>query len=337
MYSVMDDTADCMCSSALALNCCQFAFFTPNNKSSPRCCSYYYNDWMSKLDANKKLRDVVMPGTHNSASSTISKWALFSAVARCQNLQVHEQLLRGARYLDIRINNDIHICHGMVKGGTFSDVLNEVNAFLHENENEFLIVEIKDEAPMTLSQKTRTLQLIQSTFGERMISYSDLQSWFQLTHVTMGDIRKRRKNVLVLISNSFCFDHVAEEFSCHLHSTLLKNKWHNSDETSDLLHSNLTHLRDLTRYDRDFLICNQFVLTPQPPCNTIDAFRLLFGLRSIQPISLVRNLYRNEEILQCSVRDRPGLHWNIVSLDFIDMCEQFVSFLISLNDEDRSR
>ena len=197
----------------------------------------------------------------------------------------------------------------MVKGGTFSDVLNEVDAFLHENVNEFVIVEIKDEVPMTLPQKTRILQLIQSTFGERMISYSDLQSWFKLTYVTMGDIRKRRKNVLALTSNSFCFDHVSEEFSCHLHSTLLKNKWHNSDETSHLLHSNLTHLRDLTRHDRDFLICNQFVLTPQPPSNTIDAFRLLFGLRSIQPISLVKKLYRNEEILQCSVRDR---------------CEQFV-------------
>eukprot|EP00985_Skeletonema_marinoi_P016129 scaffold8574_cov85-Skeletonema_marinoi.AAC.3 len=156
------NAADCLCS-ALALNCCQFAFLSQKKKSSPPryigSSSYptnNNNDWMSKLDANKKLRDVVIPGTHNSASSTISKWALFSGVAACQNLTVHQQLNEGARYLDVRIcghKDDIVISHGIVKGGKLSDVVDEVGAFLCDNPKEFVIVEIKDETPMTSSQK----------------------------------------------------------------------------------------------------------------------------------------------------------------------------------------
>ena len=343
------NAADCLCS-ALALNCCQFAFLSQKKKSSPPrsigSSSYptnNNNDWMSKLDANKKLRDVVIPGTHNSASSTISKWALFSGVAACQNLTVHQQLNEGARYLDVRIcghKDDIVISHGIVKGGKLSDVVDEVEAFLCDNPKEFVIVEIKDETPMTSSQKHQVLHLIQSTFGERMITYTDLQTWFQLKQVTMGDIRRRQKNVLILIHNSFCFHRqgieydmnmVANEFACFHNSTLLHDKWHNTTNSSDLMHRNLTHLRHLSRYDRDYMICNQLVLTPQPPRNLFDTVRLLFGLKSLQPISLAKQLYQKEDVLHCFVRDRPGLHWNIVSLDFIDCCPRFINFLIEIN------
>jgi hypothetical protein len=337
----MDEAADCLCS-ALALNCCQFALFT--HKSSPRCIgSSKNNDWMSKLDASKKLRDVVIPGTHNSASSTISKWSLFSGVAKCQNMTVYQQLNQGARYLDMRVcgrEDDIVTCHGIVKGVKLSDVVDEVKAFLCDNQNEFVIVEIKDESPMTSSQKHLILHLIRSTFGESMISYADLQTWFQLKHVTMNDIRRRQKNVLVLIHNSFCFARdgisydmhmLAKEFACHNNSSLLQNNWHNTANASDLLHRNLTHLRQLSRYDRDFLICNQLVLTPQRPRHMVDTMRHLFGVKSLRPISLAKQLYKEEDALHCFVRDRPGLHWNIVSLDFIDRCPQFINFLIAIN------
>ena len=336
------NAADCL-SSALALNCCQFAFLTQKKKSSCQCIGSNKNDWISKLDANKKLRDVVIPGTHNSASSTISKWSLFSGVAVCQNLTVYQQLNEGARYLDVRVcghNNDVVTCHGIVKGGKLADVVDEVKVFLRDNPKEFIIFEIKDEAPMTSSQKHQVLHLIQSTFGERMITYVDLQTWFQLKQVTIGDIRRRQKNVLILIHNSFCFHRegisynmnmVAKEFSCFHNSTLLHDKWHNTTNLGDLLDRNLTHLRHLSRYDRDHMICNQLVLTPQPPSNMLDTVCLLFGLKSLQPISLVKQLYQKEDVLHYFIRDRPGLHWNIVSLDFIDFCPQFINFLIEIN------
>ncbi len=298
---------------------------------------------MSKLNSNKKLRDVVIPGAHNSASSTISKWSLFSGVAVCQNLTVHEQLNAGVRYLDIRVcghKNDIVTCHGIVKGGKLAGIVEEVNAFLRDNPNEFVIVEIKNEAPMSSLEKHQVLHLIQSTFGERMITAADTQTWFQLKQVTMGEIRKRQKNVLALIHNSFSYHHdgksynmkmVEKEFSCFHNSTLLHDKWHNTTNPGELLDGNLTHLRRFSRYDRECIICSQFVLTPQPPSNLLDTISLLFGLKSLQPIKLVKQLYQEEDLLHSFIRDRPGLHWNIVSLDFIDLCPGFINFLIDIN------
>lgn len=339
------DAADYL-SSALALNCCQFAL------SSSQCIgssdATNNNDWMSKLDSNKKLRDVVIPGTHNSASSTISKWSLFSGVAACQNLTVRQQLNAGARYLDVRVcghKNDIFTCHGIVKGGKLAGIVEEIVTYLCDNPKEFVIVEIKNEAPMTSSQKHQVLHLIQSTFGERMITFADAQTWFQLKQVTMGEIRERLKNVLILIHNSFSFHRegisydtkmVEKEFSCFHNSTMLHDKWHNTTNPGELLNRNLTHLRRFSRYDRDHMICSQFVLTPQPPSNLLDTMRHLIGLKSLQPISLTKQLYQKEDMLQCFISDRPGLHWNIVSLDFIDVCPRFVNFLLEINNFSRS-
>ena len=331
------NVADCL-SSALALNCCQFAFLKQHKNSSSHIGANK-NDWMCKLNANKKLRDVVLPGTHNSASSTISKWSLFSGVAICQNLSIYQQLNAGARYLDVRVcshKNDIMTCHGIVKGGKLADVLDEVEVFLCDNPKEFIIFEIKDEAPMTSSQKHQVLHLVQSTFRERMITSDDMQTWFQLKHVTIGDIRRRQKNILILIQNSFCSHDkgmhlIAKEYSCFHNNTLMHDKWHNTTNSGDLLDRNLTHLRLFSRYDREHMICNQLVLTPQPPSNMLDAVCHLFGLKSLQPISLVKQLYQKEEVLHCFISDRPDLHWNIISLDFIDLCPQFVNFLIEMN------
>ena len=340
----MSKTADYSPSSALALNCCQFAYSTQKSSSRSRGDSNKNNDWMSKLHANKKLRDIVMPGTHNSASSTISKWSLFSGVAICQNLSIYHQLNEGARYLDLRVcshQNEIITCHGIVKGNKLSQIVDEVDDFLNDNPTEFVIVEINNEAPITSSQKQRLLTLIRSTFGERMISYTDTMSWFKLNQVTLGDVHKNKKNILILINGSFAFQRddgvlyemkmIAREFACFHNETLLQNKWHNTANPTDLLQRNLTHLRSLSISDRDYMVCNQFVFTPQPPRNVLDVVCLLFGLKTLQPISLVKQLYQEDNMLQHFVANRRDLHWNIISLDFIDLCQSFVNFLIETN------
>lgn len=258
-------------------------------------------------------------------------------------MTVHEQLNAGARYLDVRVcghKNDIVTCHGIVKGGKLAAIVEEVDKFLCDNPKEFVIVEIKNEAPMTSSQKHQVLHLIQSTFGERMITFADVQTWFQLKQVTMGEMRERQKNMLILIHNSFSYHRdgicynmkmVAKEFSCFNNSTLLHDKWHNTTNLGELLNGNLTHLRRFSIYDRDCMICSQFILTPQPPNNLLDTMSLLFGLKSLQPITLVKQLYQKEDVLHSFIRDRPGLHWNIVSLDFIDLCPGFINFLLDIN------
>jgi 1-phosphatidylinositol phosphodiesterase len=52
-------------------------------------------NWMSAIDEAVSIRDMSIPGTHESASR-------YGAISKCQNLNLTEQLERGIRFLDIR-------------------------------------------------------------------------------------------------------------------------------------------------------------------------------------------------------------------------------------------
>ena len=135
--------------SALALNCFQLGF----GIQDVPLCEYSCNnaDWMTNLTSaapNLKLRDVVVPGTHDSASYTISKMQPFAAVGRTQNVSCYDQLCRGCRYLDIRVggvsegDNDVRIFHGFLKGGKLADVMDDISRFVDENPGEFIFLDI---------------------------------------------------------------------------------------------------------------------------------------------------------------------------------------------------
>ncbi|KAL7523798.1 hypothetical protein ACHAXR_001664, partial [Thalassiosira sp. AJA248-18] len=281
-----DDGKECLCS-ALAINCFQLGCCL---HKSPRCkCAHENQDWMTKLGdvaPEKKIRDLVIPGTHDSGSVTISNYKPFAAVGLCQNVSVNEQLRRGARYLDLRVGgkknstliDDTFICHGMLKGGQFPDVIDEINQFLAENPREFVIVEViysPKKHEMSSELLLRVFQLLSSTFDEKMITLEDASSWFRLNHVTLGELTDRKKSVVVLINDKMNngFSHggthyslatVVKEFGCHKNLHFMNNKWHNTAHAFSLLESNETFLEEASDDCRSFLN-SQFVLTPQPP------------------------------------------------------------------------
>lgn len=340
-----DDVRECLCSS-LAINCFQLGCCL---HGSPRChCAHANDDWMTKLMAvspEKKIRDLVIPGTHDSASVTISNWAPFSAVGLCQNVSVNEQLRRGARYLDLRVGgttdstlvDDTFICHGMLKGGLFPDVIEEVHQFLCDYPREFIVLEViydPNKHEMSSEQRLRVLQLLSSTFDE-MVTQEDVNSWFNLKNLTLGELEKKKKNIIVLIDDRICnFSHegtqydlatVAREFGCHKNGNFLKNKWHNTANAQTLLRSNETFLEGACN-DCDFFMNSQFVMTPQPPGGVSDVLGLLFGAKSLRPVSLARELYR-KDVLETFIRDNADNRWNIVLLDFLDLCPQLIKYV----------
>lgn len=307
---------------------------------------------MTKLTAvspDKKIRDLVIPGTHNSASVTIPKWTPLSAVGLCQNLSVFEQLRRGARYLDLRIGgrksssliDDIVIIHGILRGSPFPDVVDEIDRFLTDNPREFVTVEIiyeQSKHPLTSDQRIRAFELLSSTFNKTMIRKDDVDSWFDLRKVTLGELDERQKNVLVLINNDFFgFSHdgiqydlatISRDFDCHENGNFVKNKWHNTTNARSLLRSNGRFLEEA---EPSKFMNSQFVMTPQPPGSASDVFLLLLGAKSLRPVSLARALYR-KDLMESFIRDNADdTRWNIVLLDFLDLCPQLVAFLIGLN------
>lgn len=111
-------------------------------------------DWMALLPDEKYLSEVVLPGTHDSATQYVDL-AFFS---KCQALDIGGQLDAGYRYLDIRLGDEdgeLMLMHGFThcrKGGapwsdklTVRDVLSDCYAFLDEHPTETIVFAVKHE------------------------------------------------------------------------------------------------------------------------------------------------------------------------------------------------
>jgi len=88
-----------------------------------------FMNWMSFLSSSAKLTDLVIPGSHESASYSMrswlpgplpileDNWSEFLAFAsQTQSFNLPGQLLNGIRYLDLRVeqanNGEVIFCHG---------------------------------------------------------------------------------------------------------------------------------------------------------------------------------------------------------------------------------
>ncbi|RCK66682.1 1-phosphatidylinositol phosphodiesterase [Candida viswanathii] len=112
-----------------------------------------YKTWLREIDDNKKISQLSIPGTHNSAACHT---ALPSV--QCQGASVTKQLENGVRFLDIRVGKlfvgddvkDLQVIHGKFPVKIpfplkLTDTLEEVYKFLQNNNSETVIVSIKQE------------------------------------------------------------------------------------------------------------------------------------------------------------------------------------------------
>lgn len=101
--------------------------------------------WLQAVPDNVYISQLSIPGTHESAALHEP----LPNIARCQWLDIPEQLNIGVRYLDIRcrhFKNKFTIHHGPIyQHKNFSDILKICKQFLKENPSEFIIMSIKQE------------------------------------------------------------------------------------------------------------------------------------------------------------------------------------------------
>ncbi|CAM1358802.1 phosphatidylinositol-specific phospholipase C domain-containing protein [Tenacibaculum xiamenense] len=114
------------------------------------------NNWMSKVDGNKKITEITIPGTHDSGSRAVDVFG-YAGLARNyanQTLSFKEQLNVGVRFFDIRVQadpinftkfGDPQIVHGVIDFKTRfrKDVMSAMKSFLKENPSEFVFLSIK--------------------------------------------------------------------------------------------------------------------------------------------------------------------------------------------------
>ncbi|KAL5999011.1 hypothetical protein ACLOJK_009961 [Asimina triloba] len=103
-------------------------------------------NWMHHLDLQKlQLCKIVWPGTHDSATNKIGVRLVSRPFAQCQCLSIYGQLSRGARVLDVRVQQDRRVCHGILKSYDVGVVISDVKKFLGETQSEIVILEIRTE------------------------------------------------------------------------------------------------------------------------------------------------------------------------------------------------
>ena len=111
-----------------------------------------YADWMSSLDDKTSLREVNMPGSHD----TMALYSIGDLAGQCQSLSLKEQLNLGVRFLDIRLkedNNKLKAVHGFIdQNASFKTITKTVESFINKHPQEFLIMSIKEEANASKSK-----------------------------------------------------------------------------------------------------------------------------------------------------------------------------------------
>ncbi|MCB1954088.1 MAG: phosphatidylinositol-specific phospholipase C domain-containing protein [Rhodocyclaceae bacterium] len=111
-------------------------------------------EWMGGISDEKKLSQITIPGTHDSCAYKSS----VSAISKCHNLTLKQQLEAGIRFIDIRcrhFRDKFEIHHGVeYLDLTFDDVWQTCQDFLKANDRECIIMSIKEEHDAASNEKT---------------------------------------------------------------------------------------------------------------------------------------------------------------------------------------
>ncbi len=109
-------------------------------KSKDDLKDYENNNWMSCIEDDTLLMDVVIPGSHDAGTCSMN-W-----LGRTQGYSVKDQLTMGARYFDLRVNkteDGYYMYHAMFNGEKFENVLTALTEFIQTNTTETLILDFQ--------------------------------------------------------------------------------------------------------------------------------------------------------------------------------------------------
>lgn len=161
-----------------------------------------YSDWMSYLKDSVRLRDIVMPGSHNAGSYGMP------STACCQDGDLREQFEHGVRHFCIRMcddnkTGDVVMSHGIAKGVSLGNALFELGEAMNEHPTEFCILDIREYqtqkiGPVTLryhADEKRVDELLEKHLGASKYALTDFDN---IGDVTMGDIRQSGKRLLLI-------------------------------------------------------------------------------------------------------------------------------------------
>ena len=170
--------------------------------------------WMSNLSDNRKLLLTNIPGSHDSTAYNMHYFG--SVFAKCQELNIMEQLKIGTRIFDIRVTDndctfscginlikeqhdyDIICCHGICNcyhtddsgnkiNLTLKNVLLDMKHFLVKNPTETILYSMASGRGNKIKNFERASQIFEKIVGEISINYN--------SNLTIGDCRGKIVNL----------------------------------------------------------------------------------------------------------------------------------------------
>ncbi|SEP86863.1 phosphatidylinositol-specific phospholipase C domain-containing protein [Neolewinella agarilytica] len=122
------------------------------------------SNWMAKLKDDLSIKDITIPGTHDSGADYGCPDPAFNKYGKCQDWSIDKQLKQGVRYLDIRLNIEdgkLQNYHGRCdQREDFGSILKTITSFLAANPSEGILMRVKREDDEESGYKDRWDQYV---------------------------------------------------------------------------------------------------------------------------------------------------------------------------------
>ncbi|XP_043705169.1 PI-PLC X-box domain-containing protein DDB_G0293730-like [Telopea speciosissima] len=258
-------------------------------------------NWMNGLNPQRiPINKIIWPGTHDSATNEIGIPGITRPFAQCQSLSIYDQLVLGTRVIDIRVQEDRRVCHGILLSYSIDIVINDIKKFLSETTSEIIILEIRTE--FGHQDPPEFDKYLIDQLSEFLIHQDD-----QVFEKTVAELLPKRIICVWKPSKSPPPNSGDPLWS----SAYLKDNWIDSDLPWTKFQSNMKYLGEQPPAStRKFFYRVENTVTPQ--ANNPDVF--------VKSVTFRIHPYARLFISQCSKDCRDRLQ--IFSTDFID--EDFV-------------
>lgn len=114
--------------------------YTNDDKISIGSDCMFYEEWMKYLKSDANIRDIVIPGTHNSGT-----YKMIPA-GKCQRGTLYDQYKYGIRFFDLRFHKGLKgklvFEHSVLSGRPFEEGLADMKKMLENNSSEIFIFKL---------------------------------------------------------------------------------------------------------------------------------------------------------------------------------------------------
>ena len=295
--------------------------------------------WMEKLPKKKKLKDLVIPGSHDSGTFSLDKnmeigpdepnlIRKFGKLVKpvvynwsvTQSMTIYQQLSSGIRYLDLRVahrtvdheNSEIRVLHGLF-GWTIDQVLDEVNRFVANYPKEIVILDFNHFYEMDQDAHKTLADTLDASFSKILRAPGR-----QGPNVTLQEMWENEEKVIVIYNETDVVDAHSHFWPPHY----IHSPWPNTDDMKQLLEF-LNKQSEASSVSEDALQVTQALLTPQT--STIVK-HVTSTLKNVLASKCNRQV---TEWLK-TLRGTKSHKFNIIIADFVELSD-FIPTVISLN------